>query len=651
MCKHQYRIWLVLVSTPFLAVWAHAASFTVSSDADSGGTCPGPDCTLREAIATATWGDSIYFAPEITTIILTSDRLLIDKDLTINGPGRSLLTVQRSDVPGTPDFRIFSVVDSIVTISGMTILNGKPPGGFLGGAVYNSGDLTINACTIAGSSSNSGGGIYNNGGDPGAYLTITGSTISGNSTLDGFGGGIFDGGGVVNITNSAITNNSSGNGPGGGICTLGVTHITNSTISGNTSGSGSGGGIEYRGSLYLTNCTISNNSAGDGGGIHKASAREVYLRNTIVAKNTAGTIGPDISATVHSQGYNVIGDTGGMTFVISQNSDQLNVDPLLAPLQDNGGPAATQALLPGSPAINKGNASGSVTDQRGFNRPVGTTKLPSGDGSDIGAFEVQAAAGNYNTLGNLSTRLLVGTGDDALIGGFIIIGTQPKKVVARAIGPSLPFPETLADPTLELHWSSGDLISSNDNWRSDYEADILATGIPPANDAESAIVATLDLGNGSAYTAVVRGANNTTGIGVVEVYDLDQTADAKLANISTRGLVQSGNNVLIAGTIVLGQVMQRVIVRAIGPSLPLAGNLADPILELRDGNGGLIRMNDNWRTDQEQEIIATTIPPTNDLESAIVETLPANGATYTAIVRGTNGTSGIAVVEIYTLTN
>jgi hypothetical protein len=136
---------------------------------------------------------------------------------------------------------------------------------------------------------------------------------------------------------------------------------------------------------------------------------------------------------------------------------------------------------------------------------------------------------------------------------------------------------------------------------------------------------------------------------VVEAYDLDRSVDSMLANISTRGLVQTGDNVLIAGTILLGQTPQRVMVRAIGPSLPIPGVLADPTLELRDQNGGLVAANNNWRTSQEAEIIATTIAPTHDLESAIVTTLPANGASYTAIVRGVGDTTGIAVVEVYAL--
>jgi plastocyanin len=257
-------------------------------------------------------------------------------------------------------------------------------------------------------------------------------------------------------------------------------------------------------------------------------------------------------------------------------------------------------------------------------------------------------SGTASVLGNISTRLRVETGDNALIGGFIITGTQPKRVIVRAIGPSLSssFSGALADPVLELRDSSGGLIRSNDNWRSDQEAEIIATGIPPTNDLESAIVSTLPANN-SAYTAIVRGVNNGTGIGVVEAYDLDSTVDSKLSNISTRGFVQTGDNVLIGGLIVLGPNPLRVIVRAIGPSLPVAGVLGNPTMELRDGNGALIASNDNWRSDQEAEIIATGIPPANDLESAIVRDLtPGN---YTAIVRGVNSTTGIGIVEAYGL--
>jgi len=268
-----------------------------------------------------------------------------------------------------------------------------------------------------------------------------------------------------------------------------------------------------------------------------------------------------------------------------------------------------------------------------------------------GVVRVVDATTTPTTFGNISTRLRVDTGSNVLIGGFIITGTQPKRVIVRAIGPSLSsiFQGVLADPVLELRDSSGGLIRSNDNWQSDQEAEITATGIPPSSNLESAIVATLPA-NGSAYTAIVSGVNNGTGIGVVEAYDLDQTADSKLANISTRGFVQTGDDVLIGGLIVLGQNTLRVIVRAIGPSLTgvgVADALGNPTLELRDSNGALMAANDNWRSDQETEIVATGIPPTNDLESAIVRTLsPGN---CTAIVRGAGSTTGVALVEAYAL--
>ena len=240
--------------------------------------------------------------------------------------------------------------------------------------------------------------------------------------------------------------------------------------------------------------------------------------------------------------------------------------------------------------------------------------------------------------------------DKALIGGFIVTGSQPKKVLVRALGPSLGLADQLANPTLELRDSSGGLIDANDDWKlSNSRQAIAGSGLAPTSDLESAVLATLPA-NGAAYTAIIRGVNNTTGIGVVEIYDLDRAADAKLANISTRGFVQTGDNVLIAGTIILGQNPQKVMVRAIGPSLNLVEKLADPILELRDQNGMLIQANDNWiESPNKQAIIDSRLAPTSDLESAITATLPANGASYTAIVRGMNDTTGIAVVEIYAL--
>ena len=248
-------------------------------------------------------------------------------------------------------------------------------------------------------------------------------------------------------------------------------------------------------------------------------------------------------------------------------------------------------------------------------------------------------------LANIATRMRVETGENALIGGIIITGNAPKKVIVRAIGPSLTLDGKLQDPQLQLFNAEQVEIAANNNWKeSPNQQEILNSQVAPTNDLEAAILTTLQPGN---YTAVVRGVNNTTGIGVAEIYDLDRAADSKLANIATRGFVQTGDNVMIGGFIVVGQAPQKVIIRAIGPSLTLEGKLADPTLDLVDNNGNVMRSNNNWRDSQQAEIQATGIPPTNDLESAIVETLQP--APYTAIVRGFNNGTGIAVVEVYAL--
>jgi len=254
---------------------------------------------------------------------------------------------------------------------------------------------------------------------------------------------------------------------------------------------------------------------------------------------------------------------------------------------------------------------------------------------------------------NISTRLRVQTGDNVLIGGFIISGTDPKKVMVRGIGPSLAgfgIPDPLADPTLEVH-DSATTLATNDDWRirpdhTSQEADIGVTGLAPANDKESAVMMTLPANN-AGYTAVLRGKNDTTGIGVVEAYDLDAGANSRLANISTRGLVESGNDVLIGG-IIASKGLTKVVVRAIGPTLVnfgITNPLLDPTLELFDGSGTSIAVNDDWQTSQKDLIEETTLTPNDPRESAIFAALgPGN---YTALVRGKNGATGIAVVEAY----
>jgi hypothetical protein len=250
---------------------------------------------------------------------------------------------------------------------------------------------------------------------------------------------------------------------------------------------------------------------------------------------------------------------------------------------------------------------------------------------------------------NISTRMNVGTGDNVLIGGFIVVGTEAKKVLLRAIGPSLSdfgIVNALADPIMELHNPDMSVVT-NDDWKDTQEQEIMDTTVPPDNDLESAIVATLDPGP---YTAIVRGKNNGTGIGLVEVYDLDQAADSELANISTRGYVDIGDNVMIGGFIVGDGISTTVVLRAIGPSLGgmnVANPLQDPTLELHGTDGSLLASNDDWKETQEAEIEAAGLAPTDERESAIEAVLTPG--LYTAIVRGKNNTTGVGLMEVYNL--
>ena len=257
-------------------------------------------------------------------------------------------------------------------------------------------------------------------------------------------------------------------------------------------------------------------------------------------------------------------------------------------------------------------------------------------------------------LVNISTRMRVQTGDRVGIGGFIVTGSVPKRVIVRAIGPSLTRfgIDVLADPVLELHGPGAFVTIINDNWRDTQEAEIQATGLPPTNDLESAIVATLVPGQ---YTAIVRGKNNTSGIALVEVYDLNQTAASKLANISTRAFVGTGDDIVIAGFILgNGSGADRIIVRGMGPSLTAAGVptvLADPTLELRDSNGALLISDNDWQDNPAQAALITAagLAPSNSLEAAIAATLPPG--LYTALLKGLNSGTGNGLVEVYDLGN
>ena len=268
------------------------------------------------------------------------------------------------------------------------------------------------------------------------------------------------------------------------------------------------------------------------------------------------------------------------------------------------------------------------------------------------------------TLTNISTRAFVQTGDNVVIGGFFVEGAPPKRVIIRAIGPDLTkygIPNALANPTLELHDGIGALIASNNNWvttiiggiiTATQVHDIQASGYAPSDPLDSAIIADLPAGN---YTAILRGVNNLTGVALVEVYDLNPEAGSILGDISTRAYVQTGDNVMIGGFTIPGTQPKGVILRAIGPELSKYGipnTLADRTLELYDSTGALIASNDNWQhtaidgiiaADRVRGILDSGLAPENQNESVINATLLPGS--YTAIVRGVNNTTGVALLS------
>jgi hypothetical protein len=257
---------------------------------------------------------------------------------------------------------------------------------------------------------------------------------------------------------------------------------------------------------------------------------------------------------------------------------------------------------------------------------------------------------------NISGRVLAQSGDKTGIGGFIVNNTAGKNVILRAIGPSMqsgntPVPGRLDDPVLELRASDGHVIQTNDSWRSAQEQQIMQSGLAPTDNREAAIIASLPAGQ---YTAIISGANNASGIGLVEIYDLESTLPGELGNLAVRADVKTGDNVLISGLILGGATPKRVLLRAIGPSLqsqlPSSQVLANPFLELHDGNGATLTTNDNWRqAPNAGEIEATGLAPTSDNESAIL--MPLGPGNYTTIVRGVSNGTGIAVAEAYKLNN
>ena len=685
--SRRFYLSCVIAALLLSAGVAPAGTITVTNGNDHGRG------SLRQAILDASSGDTINFAPGVTTVNLITDELVIDKNLTVIGPHADGVTVQRSTQ--SLAFRIFRITanTAVVSIFRLRISNGIAGDDGDGGGIRSAGVLTLTDCIISGNQSigteflgGHGGGVLNESGT----MMIRRCTVSNNSTryftgssgdiASGSGGGVFnEPGGSLTITNSTISSNSCsvqdhfglnfGGGGGGGIDNGGSMTVRNCTISGNSvHGTGLvtmyGGGIKNFGSLQIASSTIAHNSVSGengafGGGIYAfASTR---TDSSITALNSAPT-GPDFTGSValQSDGYNIIGNNADAV-ISSQPTDQIGtpaapIDPLLGPLTHNGGPTLTLALESGSPAIDRGDPAAPPEDQRGYGR-VGVP--------DVGAFEYGGVA---TTLANISTRAFVQTGDNVMIGGFIVQGTEPKRVIIRTIGPELTqygLPNALANPTLELHNRTGALIASNDNWRttiiggiitSDQVRDILRSGYAPGDGRESAIIADLPPGN---YTAIVRGVNDSTGVALAEVYDLSSDTNSILGNISTRSFVQTGDDVMIGGFIVQGSAPKRVIVRALGPELTQYGVpnvLNDPTLELHDGTGRLIARNDDWQhtiigrfigNGQVRDIIASGLAPADGRESAMVVELPAGN--YTAIVRGVNNTTGVGLVEVYDL--
>jgi hypothetical protein len=303
---------------------------------------------------------------------------------------------------------------------------------------------------------------------------------------------------------------------------------------------------------------------------------------------------------------------------------------------------------PGVSFANANEASTTVT----VNAPgTYTFLLSADDGVHAVAYDaVVMRITGHAALANLSTRVQVGTGSNVAIAGFIIIGNASKLVAVRGLGPSLGaagVEDPLNDPALELYDASGNLLLANNDWQDTQAQALRDANLAPTDSHESAILATLGPG---AYTALLRGNGNATGIGLVEVYDLQQSAASKLGNLSTRGSAGAGQNVMIGGTIVKGPDSARVVFRALGPSLAQAGiqnPMSDPQLELFNANGARFAANNNWKDSQQAEISSAGLAPANNLESAILADLaPGN---YTAVVSSVTGAPGIALVEAYHL--
>ncbi|MFL6528067.1 MAG: hypothetical protein ACJ8IQ_08215 [Chthoniobacterales bacterium] len=497
------------------------------------------------------------------------------------------------------------------------------------------------------SSANDSGGVRL--GDNGV-AQITNSTISYCHT-GALGGGLAIFSGTLNMSNTAIFGNSLSGGGGSGLLTSPIGNRQDGIPPRQVDG-------------LIQQCTFSENTGGamvyDGDGSSAPFNLVQYGSNTFFSSTGTIAYHDDVigNLTVPRLNAAVIPrSVGPATAKTTVPNIALGAAPergamLLIPrsVQQVGAPGETTPIR--SQLIYTSSARGVIVD--GSSQPGSGVIATVDDRAHtlrVGSTSVSTTPTAMVPL-NISTRLAVGTGDNALIGGFIIVGNSPKRVLVRAMGPSLAVTGTVSDTTLQV-FSGPKLMAQNDDWGTTQtgglitaaqEVEVMSTGIPPSSLLESAIMVTLDPGS---YTAVVHGANGTTGNALVEVYDLDTTQTSTLANISTRGLVQIGDNVMIGGFIVRGGAgATKIVVRGLGPSLPVSRPLVDPTLDLVNAQGTIIDSNDDWATGHASELKAAGLAPTKAAESAIYRTDLARGA-YTAVLRGKNGSAGVGLVEVY----
>ena len=625
--------------------------------------------------------------------------------------GGSIIALSADNVDPSTDFGTTNRRSTILTVRDTLFRgDGISKNALQGGAIFASGDLN------AASGIN---GVKQNGsfGSNRAVVNLTrvafADLVTTNlGSIPGSAGAIGGAFTKLNLDGSIIENCSTTD-LGGGLelVQASVATIQNSIIASCRAGSLGGAIAMFGGTLDLHDSSVVENastSSGQGGAFGTAPAAasgdgvpdmnfDGLIQNCVLSKNTGGPTsweGDRLNTPFNRIGYGnnqffspglpaffsqVSGDltTDGLNNLVLTRSDGThddkgfgNTTPASAPIVGAILMIPPTILQTGAPGESVPIPSTIVFASSGGAASVDSALQPTSKGAisttvdgnhslTVGSIAFNTPPTPQKVAANIATRLPVGTGQNVLIGGFIIQGSAPKRVLIRGVGPSLNgiVGGALQDPTVELRNAAGSLLGSNDNWMttqvgglttSDQSFDILGTGLAPSHPAEPSILATLDPG---AYTAIVNGANNVTGIALVEIYDLDAVPVSTLANISTRGFVQSADNVMIGGFILQGGTGQtEVVLRALGPSLSALGitnPLSDPILELHDANGGTVASNDDWKNSPDAATLQRIgFQLSNDAESAIYQNALARGA-YTAIVRGKNGGTGIGVVEAY----